>query len=141
MTCIKPIAPSPLTALVSNGAFSIRSTAASTLGLMWARPASYTTAEATRSASSALRVRRARAVAKGRCASRLVTANSQAALSRAVRGPTGADMRGLGVLVLRALGLGALGLGALARGTVAGTRAGIIPVVASDAGVPGLVEA
>ncbi|MFL5448204.1 MAG: hypothetical protein ACJ8A6_11305 [Gemmatimonadales bacterium] len=64
-----------------------------------------------------------------------------AALSLAVRGRTGADTRGLGVLVFRALVLGALGLGALACGTVAGTRAGIIPGVLNDAGVPGPVEA
>jgi hypothetical protein len=69
-----------------------------------------------------------------------------AALSLAVSGRTGAATRDLGVLVLRALVLGALVLGALgletlACGTVAGTRAGIIPGVANDAGVPGPVEA
>ncbi|HTG83850.1 MAG TPA: hypothetical protein VL853_03535 [Gemmatimonadales bacterium] len=48
---------------------------------------------------------------------------------------------GLRGLDLGALDWGALGLRALACGTVAGTRAGIIPGVANDAGVPGPVEA
>src|SRR6187401_3565104 len=141
------MAPSLLTALVSKDAFSIRSTAASTLGLMWARPASYTTAEATRSASSGLRIRRARAAASGRSASCLVTADSMAALSLAVRGRAGADTRGMGVLILGALGLRVLDLGALEMGALGlralacGTVAGISPGVANDAGVPGPVEA
>ena len=86
MTCIRPTAPSLLTALESRVRFSMMSTAASRLGLTFSRPASRVSAQAARSATAGFRVRLAMARASGRWAARAVTANSSAMPStRAIR--------------------------------------------------------